>query len=122
MQFAEDKTRARYHIHGYENGRIRINETHYVSSLIISPDQLITDWQPSLVKEITTSHFEIILEQQPQVLILGTGAELTFPHPGQLANLYQAGIGVEVMDTAAACRTYNVLVSENRAVMGALII
>ncbi len=122
MQFAEDKSRAQYHIRSYEPGQLRINDTHYSRSLIISPDDLIPDWPVRLVEDIEAPSLQVILEKKPQILILGTGDQLTFPRPAQLACLYQAGIGVEIMDTAAACRTYSVLVSEDRAVVGALII
>lgn len=121
MQFAEDKSRGQFHIRSYDQGTVLINDTRYSESLIITPDELLTDWQPDNVEQLETDHFAPVLALAPQVLVLGTGDSLTFPRPQQLACLYQAGIGVEVMDTAAACRTYNVLVSEDRAVVGALL-
>lgn len=122
MHFAEDKSRGRYHIRGYAAGRIRINETDYRRSLIITPEQLIDDWPAQTVGDLSTELLTPVLALQPQILVLGTGKQQRFPGAAQLTALYETGIGIEIMDTAAACRTYNVLVSEDRAVVGALII
>jgi len=74
------------------------------------------------VDELTASDLEPVLALRPEVLLLGSGPRQVFPAPELLAQLYAARIGFEVMDTGAACRTYNVLVGEGRAVAAALII
>ena len=86
------------------------------------PDRLITDWTPVNTDDLTADHFEELIEFEPEVVILGTGEHLHFPHPSVTAELLTQGIGVEVMDTSAACRTYNVLLSEGRQVVAALLL
>ena len=90
-------------------------------SVIVTPITLIEDWQPQSVAEISAEHFAPILDLQPELIVLGTGSRLRFPAPPVLARCYQAGIGVEVMDTGAACRTYNILAAEGRRVAAALL-
>lgn len=91
-------------------------------SVILSPGVIIADWPPDSIEALQAEHFAAALELQPQVLLLGTGEQQHFPSPEVLAPIYQAGIGVEVMNTPAACRTYNVLLQEGRQVVAALIL
>ena len=121
MRFAEDITDAQFLIRAYAPGQVTVNVEVLTRSLIVSPEQLIRDWPPQLYEEITAHHLHAATTLQPEVLLLGTGAHLRFPHPSLLAELHTQGIGVEVMDTAAACRTYNILVSEGRRVAAALL-
>jgi uncharacterized protein len=87
-------------------------------SMILSPAQLILDWiAPDEV--LSPKHLRQILEMEPEIVILGTGARIHFPDPALLAQCQQASVGMEVMDTGAACRTYNVLASEGRKVCAA---
>jgi uncharacterized protein len=90
--------------------------------VIVSAARLIADWRPQHIGELTAADLEPALALEPQVLLLGSGARQVFPSPELLAQLYAARIGFEVMDTSAACRTYNVLVGEGREVAAALII
>ena len=90
-------------------------------SVIVTPIALLEDWQPQSVADLTAAHFEPVLEMQPELIVLGTGARIQFPAGAILAPCYQAGIGVEVMDTGAACRTYNILAAEGRRVAAALL-
>ena len=120
MRFAEDINDAQYLIRAYAAGQVSVNEDVLTRSLIISPHQLINDWPPQTFEELTASHLISAAALQPEILLLGTGAQLRFPHPSLLADLHSQGIGIEVMDTAAACRTYNILVSEGRRVTAAL--
>jgi uncharacterized protein len=89
-------------------------------SCLLSARQLITDWPPQQLSELTAEHLQAIRELNPELLLLGSGAKMQFPAATQLAALVSLGIGYEVMDTAAACRTYNVLVAEGRKVVAAL--
>lgn len=120
MHFAEDHNRGRYSIQAYQTGEIRVNERRLTSSLVLSADVLIDDWEPQQIADLRVEHFETILALSPKIVVLGTGDEQVFPSPALLGPLYQAGIGVEVMDTAAACRTFNILTAEDREVVAAL--
>ena len=121
MRFAEDINDAHYLIHAYAPGQVTVNVEVLTCSLIVSPEQLIRDWPPTRFEELNADHLHIAAVLHPEILLLGTGAQLRFPHPSLLAELYSQGIGIEVMDTAAACRTYNILVSEGRRVVAALL-
>lgn len=90
-------------------------------SFILTPSRIIKDWRYKDVAEFTIDSFKPLIDQQPELVILGTGAKLTFPNHQILQSFQQAGIGVEVMNTASACRTFNVLVSENRYVIAGLL-
>jgi len=90
------------------------------NSFIVSPRHLLRDWPPASISELQAEHFDAIIELQPELVLLGTGARLTFPSPQILVALHQQHIGVEVMDTAAACRTYNILMTEGRFVVAGL--
>jgi uncharacterized protein len=89
-------------------------------SAIITAQHLIRDWPPQCIEELTLAHVEMLAELKPEVAIIGTGARLTWPERALLKPLIEAGIGFEIMDTAAACRTYNVLSYEERPVAVAL--
>jgi uncharacterized protein len=111
----------RYLIRSYAPGTIKVNDTAYKTSLLLTPDQIVADWPPQLFDDLAAGHFEPIAALKPEVVVLGTGARLKFPPPPVLAPLSRMGIGVEVMDTAAACRTYNILASDGRKVVAALL-
>ena len=103
-------------------GWVRIDGTTLRSSLVVSRDQLQENWGVESVRELGESHASKLLELQPELVIVGTGTQLVFPDRMFLATFLQNGIGCEVMDTLAACRTYNVLLGEERAVLAALIL
>ncbi len=121
MKFALDPQEYGYTIKAYESGWIQVNRKKYYQSLLLLPDQLIPDWSITQASQITSEHLLTLAEYQPQVLLLGTGEQQTFIHPRIFAPLMALGIGYEIMATAAACRTYNVLLSEDRKVLAALI-
>ncbi len=89
-------------------------------SCLLSPGQLNDEWPPQQLTELCAEHLQDIKELEPEVLLIGSGKNMRFPSTEQLAALARLGIGHEVMDTAAACRTYNVLVGEGRKVVAAL--
>ena len=122
MKFTLDRPGTLHVVRGYAPGQLRIGELEYSRSVIVSATTLIDDWRPQHIGELTTADLEPALALRPQVLLLGSGARQVFPSPELLAQLYAARIGFEVMDTGAACRTYNVLVGEGREVAAALII
>lgn len=122
MRFSEDNIADGYYISAYEAGQVHINGRAFRSSLVIASDQLLDDWPPNSIDELISTHIDAVLRMQPEVVLLGTGQKLAFPEISTYAALIQQGIGVEVMDTAAACRTYNILMGEGRRVVAGLII
>lgn len=109
-------------IRGYGPGQLRIGETTHSTSLIVNASVVIAPWRPVTAQELTIEDLEPLLGLGPEVVLLGTGARQQFPDAQVLRLLYEQRIGVEVMDTSAACRTYNVLVTEGRNVAAALIV
>ncbi len=121
MKIAKDNlSRDTKVIRAYAPGRINVSETFYTKSLILTPTQVLEDWPPQQFAELKPEHLDAALALEPEILIIGTGATQHFLPAEMLATLARRGIGVEMMDTAAACRTYNVLLSEDRKVVAAL--
>ena len=107
---------------GYGPGYVVVNKKRYENSLITMPDNIIENWQVLTVEQLSEEHFELLIPYQPEIILLGTGATLRFPSSVVTKKLLKLKIGVEVMDTNAACRTYNILMAEGRNVVAALII
>lgn len=122
MKFAEADIDGGYLIQGYGPGQVVINERTHTKSLIVSPEQIIIGWGPATMSGLSSEHFDTLIELAPQVIILGTGARQIFPDPTLCFGIMERGIGLEVMDTGAACRTYNILMAEGRAVVAGLIL
>jgi uncharacterized protein len=122
VKFERDAPDGRNTFTGYGPGYVEVNGKRYASSLVVSGERLIVDWPATSVDVLTADHLAAILELKPEIVIIGSGSTFRFPEPARLAPLHQARIGVEVMDTAAACRTYNILLGEGRNVVAALII
>jgi uncharacterized protein len=122
MKFSEDKLDQGYRITAYERGVIMVSGSPKTSSFIISLEQLIEDWSPSHIDQLRTQHIEPLLELEPELVLIGTGESLKFPAMEHYAGLIQRNIGVEIMDSAAACRTYNILLSEGRKVVAGIIV
>ncbi|MDR2878167.1 MAG: Mth938-like domain-containing protein [Chromatiales bacterium] len=91
------------------------------SSLLIMPEMLRTDWPPQDWDALLPEHFDLIAPYEPEVVLLGTGVRLRHPSPRLYAGLTRLGVGVEVMDTGSACRTYNFLMTDRRRVLAALL-
>ena len=109
-------------IRAYANGELIVNETNIHSSLSLSADSLLLLPDLKCVADLSDRHATIILDSDPEVILLGTGARQEFPAAAWSANFLQRSVGVEAMTTAAACRTYNVLASEHRRVTAVLIV
>jgi uncharacterized protein len=120
MRFARDNL-AGNTIRAYAAGRITINDEIICSSVIVTPERIIRDWLPASFGELEPRHMARLQELQPEVIVLGTGIRLCFPGAEFTADLLSRGIGVEIMDTNAACRTYNILLSDDRRVVAALL-
>lgn len=109
-------------VRAYDERSITVDGQRYHRSLILMPQRIIPDWRPQLLAELVEQDLRQVLEMGPEMMLLGTGRRLQFPHP-RLSALVQANaVGLEVMDTAAACRTYNILASEGRRVAAALLV
>lgn len=106
---------------GYGAGYVMVNQTRYERNVIILPDR-IENWAAETFERLTVEHFESLLPLQPEMVLFGTGGTLRFPHPSLTKTLIASKIGVEVMDTSAVCRTYNILTAEGRRVAAALLI
>jgi uncharacterized protein len=107
-------------ITGYGEGYVIVNGERRASSVVVLP-QRVEDWSVERFDALTAEDFQFLQALEVEIVLLGTGARQRFPHPRLTAALAQAGIGLEVMDVHAACRTFNILVAEERKVAAALI-
>ena len=106
----------------YGPGYVAVNGVRHASSLVVLPDRIVEDWNVQSFETLAQGDIEALALLKPELVLLGSGETLRFPHPRLLASLAAAGIGAEVMDTRAACRTYNILAEEGRNVAAALVI
>ena len=120
MRFAQDSA-DNNSIQAYRQGEIIINERKINRSAVVTTD-VIVEWPPQHFDDITAEHLDQLADYQPEIVILGTGVRQQFPPAYFMAGLQTRGIGVEVMNTDAACRTFNVLLSEGRRVVAAMIL
>lgn len=109
-------------IRGYGPGQLRVGEQVHERSLILTATAIVAPWRPVSAQDITVEDFDPVLGLGVDVVLLGTGPRQHFPDPRILRALYERRVGIEVMDTSAACRTFNVLVAEGRPVVAALIV
>ncbi len=107
---------------GHGEGYVRVGETDYRENLLVTPERLIGTWATGGFDALSESDFDALAALRPEVAIFGSGAALRFPHPRLTRALADAGIGLEVMDTPAACRTYNILAAEGRRVAAAILV
>jgi len=103
-------------------GYVMVGGARYEHPIVVTPQQVLGDWQPQGFEALDESHFAYFLQLKPEILLLGTGAQQRFPHPRLYRQLIEARIGVECMDTPAACRTYNILMAEERKVVAAILL
>ncbi len=109
-------------ITGHGEGSVSVNNQPIDHALIVTPDKIIDPWQIVNLSALSLIDFAHLLELKPELVIFGSGKSFRFPDPRIMAAFSQAHIGFEVMDTAAACRTYNVLAGEGRNVAAALLV
>jgi uncharacterized protein len=109
-------------ITGYGDGYVEINRTPYSHAVLLSSDGEIQEWAVKSFDELSAADFTEMAALKPELIIIGTGLRQHFPKPELLKTLIEAKIGFEVMDSQAACRTYNILVGEGRQVLLALIV
>lgn len=106
---------------GYGEGYVAVNGQVYRQSIIVSAAGVRTDWVVDEFSSLTRENFQTLLDLSPEILLLGTGIRQHFARPELYRDLIKAGIGVEFMDTPAACRTYNILTAEDRNVAAAIL-
>lgn len=122
MRFTQDLSSNVNVIRGYGRGELRINDQVFHQSLIVSPSDIRPEPSLTDIAGLNNEHLEHLLEFKPELVLLGTGHRQVFPHAAVGTQFLAAGIGVEVMDTGAACRTFNVLVGEQRRVVALLLL
>jgi uncharacterized protein len=129
MQVRREQSAGIYSIHAYHGDEVILNSPQpgerllsLRRSFIITPEQLQPDWSPESLEQTRGEELAALAELDMDVLLLGTGKSLHFPGTEQLAALISLGIGYEVMNSAAACRTFNILAAEGRRVAAAIII
>ena len=98
-----------------------VNGTEHRASVIVPWAGELIPWQVDSLDALTEAHFEMLAALEPELVIFGSGARIRFVKPALLRALIGRRIGIETMDTAAACRTYNVLLAEDRSVVAALL-
>ena len=107
---------------GYGDNYVDVNQRRVERSIVVMADQLIENWPVISFDALAPEHFEQLAALPIEILLLGSGAMLRFPHPRLSVALQARHIGLEVMDNSAVCRTYNILMQEGRKVAAALIL
>jgi uncharacterized protein len=121
MRFTQDSSAGINIIRAYGSGELRINENIYRGAVILSASTAIAEPNIQNLDDLVSIDVSRVLALEPEVVLLGTGARQIFPVASFGAQFLRAGIGFEVMDTGAACRTFNVMVSERRRVAALLL-
>ncbi len=101
---------------------IRVGGRDYRENVVLTPDVVVPGWAPGGFAALAPADLSDLLEYAPELVLLGTGPAQRFPSPHLTGGLAAAGISVEVMDTRAACRTFNILIAEDRRVVAALLV
>ena len=107
---------------GYGEGCVKVNDRRIEKSVVVTPGRVLADWPAADFESLRAEHLAALTDLGCEIVLLGTGSQLRFPRPETLRPLIDAGIGVEVMDVRAACRTYNILMAEERKVAAALLL
>ena len=107
---------------GHGDGFIRLGAVEYRENILVTPERVVTGWAGGGFDKLTEADFAAIAALEPEVALLGTGPALRFPNPRLTRALIDAGIGLEVMDTPALCRTFNILAAEGRRVAAGVLV
>ena len=122
MKFHLTRSGGRNLFTGYGEGYVSINDQRYEHPIVVTPADAVMPWETASFEALTEEHFQALLELKPEIVILGTGESLRFPHPRLTRALASAQVGFEAMDTKAACRTFNILMAEGRQVVAAILV
>jgi uncharacterized protein len=112
----------RNRISGYGSGHVIVAGIRHERNVIITAEEVVSGWGPTASEALSDAHMEALADFAPEIVLVGTGSRLQFPRHGIMECLTRRGIGVEFMDTRAACRAFNYLAGEDRRVLAALII
>ena len=121
MKLQADRMEGQNAISRHGPGGVIVAGREHSTSVIVPWQGSVVDWPVADFQSLEARHFEMLAELNPELVVFGSGARLRFPGPAMLRALIERRIGVETMDTAAACRTYNVLLAEGRCVLAALL-
>lgn len=105
----------------YGEGYVAVNNEKHEKNLILLPESIIPEWSTATVETLTDHDMQKLLTLGTEIVLLGTGKRLRFPQGALMRPFAPAGIGLEIMDLKAACRTYNILAEEGRKVAAALL-
>lgn len=122
MQLSQENPDFIYVLRGTSPEGVLVNQETLARSFLLTPNQLVQDWRPTSVTDLHPADMDALLALKPAVVLLGTGPRLRFPAPAVMAAMLTRGIGLEVMDSAAAARTFNVLATEGRQVVAAFLL
>lgn len=122
MKFTEHRDSNLKAVKSYQKGQVRINADEYTDSLFLTQTEVFEKWEITHISQLDESRLQPILDQKPEVIILGTGETQIFPDMSLFAHCRKFGAGLEVMANDAACRTFNILTTEDRPVILALVI
>ena len=121
MKFQADAFEGSNAISRHGPGGVIVGGIEFRHSVIVPWRGTVQAWDPARFEALAAEHFEPLAAMKPELVLFGSGTRLRFPHPSLVRPLIERRIGVETMDSAAACRTYNVLLGEGRAVIAALL-
>lgn len=119
MKFSPEQINSRNVIRSYESGRVQVGERFYDCPVIVTASQIVS-WQRIGIQSLTPSLLAPVLSMNPEIILLGCGETRLQPSAALIGGLAEIGIGIEAMDHGAACRTFNILVGEDRNVVLAL--
>ena len=122
MQLTLENPDFRYLLRGISADGVLVNDKTLNSSFILTPNELVENWRPASSLELVADDMQALLDLNPVLVILGTGSRQQFPSAAVMAACLTRGIGIEVMDNAAAARTFNVLATEGRKVVAGFIV
>lgn len=121
MKLHQDKVSDLNVITGYGDDHVLVNQTRHSGNLVVLPDRIEPEWASGGFDALQETDFAMLAALNVEIVLIGTGRRQRFPSPALLRPLIDAQIGMEIMDLAAACRTYNILTAEYRSVAAALI-
>ncbi len=122
MKFHLDPRTSLNAFNGYGPGYVTVNNVRHERNLVVLPEAILEEWTPGGFNQLAAENFATLAGRGLEIVLLGTGSRIRFPRPELLRALIDDKLGVEVMDTAAACRTYNILMGEGRKVAAALLL
>ncbi len=122
MKFQPESLTGLNAVQAYTPDELRIAGQPWRQSVLVPAQGEVRPWTVDAFDALTPAHFEALLDLNPELVVFGSGPRLRFVPPAMYRSLIERGVGLETMDTQAACRTYNILVSEGRKAVGAFLL